>query len=141
MFRWNNSDPRAPTSGCAKGRPTLPLPSPTPFHSARLRPHVDWLRENDPENTPTFFDATTAAALLIFAEADLDCAILEVGLGGRLDSTNIVTPQVSCITSIELEHTDKLGNTLAEIAAEKDSTILFRLPIDLFTPHLAPPRS
>jgi dihydrofolate synthase/folylpolyglutamate synthase len=95
---------------------------------SRLRPHVDWLRENDPENAPTFFDATTAAALLIFAEADLDCAILEVGLGGRLDSTNIVTPRVSCITSIELEHTDKLGHTLAEIAAEKAGIIKSRVP-------------
>ncbi len=85
----------------------------------RLRPHVEWLREHDPGNAPTFFDATTAAALLIFAEADLDHVILEVGLGGRLDSTNVVTPRVTCITSIELEHTDKLGKTVAAIAGEK----------------------
>lgn len=90
---------------------------------SRLRPQVEWLRENDPDNAPTFFDATTAAALMIFAEAGLDYAILEVGLGGRLDSTNVVMPRVTCITSIELEHTDKLGNTLAEIAAEKAGII------------------
>lgn len=85
----------------------------------RLRPQVEWLREHEPENAPTFFDATTAAALLIFAEAELDYVILEVGLGGRLDSTNVVMPRVTCITTIELEHTDKLGNSIAEIAAEK----------------------
>ncbi|MBW2295159.1 MAG: hypothetical protein JRG94_23055 [Deltaproteobacteria bacterium] len=94
----------------------------------QLRPHVEWLRDNDPENAPTFFDATTAAALLIFAEAHLDYAVLEVGLGGRLDSTNIVMPRVTCITSIELEHTDKLGTTLAAIAGEKAGIIKPRVP-------------
>jgi dihydrofolate synthase/folylpolyglutamate synthase len=86
---------------------------------AALRPHVDALRAEDPDEAPTFFDATTAAALLVFAEARVDRAILEVGLGGRLDSTNAVDPAVTCITSIELEHTDKLGESLAEIAGEK----------------------
>lgn len=95
---------------------------------ARLRPQVEWLRENDPENAPTFFDATTAAALLIFAQARLDYVILEVGLGGRLDSTNVVMPRVTCITSIELEHTDKLGTTHAEIAAEKAGIVKPRVP-------------
>lgn len=93
-----------------------------------LRPHVEWLREHDPEDAPTFFDATTAAALLIFARADLDYVILEVGLGGRLDSTNIVDPRVCAITTIELEHTDKLGNTIAEIAAEKAGIIKPGIP-------------
>jgi dihydrofolate synthase/folylpolyglutamate synthase len=83
----------------------------------RLRPHVDALRES--EHPPSFFDATTAAALLLFHEAGVDHVVLEVGLGGRLDSTNAVRPEVTCVTSIELEHTDKLGETLAEIAAEK----------------------
>ncbi|MCZ7617894.1 MAG: Mur ligase family protein [Myxococcota bacterium] len=86
---------------------------------ARLRPHVDALRREDPAQAPTFFDATTAAAWLLFAEAGLDRVILEVGLGGRLDSTNAVDPAVTCITTIELEHTDKLGGTVAAIAAEK----------------------
>ncbi len=83
----------------------------------RLRPAVDALREG-PE-PPSFFDATTAAALLVFAEEKLDVAILEVGLGGRLDSTNAVTPAVTCITTIELEHTERLGTTHAAIAGEK----------------------
>jgi dihydrofolate synthase/folylpolyglutamate synthase len=85
----------------------------------RLRPHVDALRREDPARAPTFFDATTAAALLVFADAGIERAILEVGLGGRLDSTNVVDPAVTCITTIELEHTDKLGGTLAAIAGEK----------------------
>lgn len=86
---------------------------------ARLKPHVDAMRAEDRVSAPTFFDATTAAALLLFAEADLDRVVLEVGLGGRLDSTNIVTPVVTCVTSIELEHTDKLGHDIREIAREK----------------------
>ena len=85
----------------------------------RVRPHVEALREAEPGQAPTFFDATTAAALVCFREAGLGRVILEVGLGGRLDSTNVVRPEVACITSIELEHTDKLGETLGEIAAEK----------------------
>jgi dihydrofolate synthase/folylpolyglutamate synthase len=82
-----------------------------------LRPHADAAR-GGPE-PPSFFDVTTAAAFRLFAEARVDVAIVEVGLGGRLDSTNVVEPAVSCITSIELEHTDKLGGTLAAIAGEK----------------------
>jgi dihydrofolate synthase/folylpolyglutamate synthase len=85
----------------------------------RLRPHVDALRAEAPASAPTFFDVTTAAAMLLFAEARVDRAVLEVGLGGRLDSTNVVDPAVTCITTIELEHTDKLGTTPAAIAAEK----------------------
>jgi dihydrofolate synthase/folylpolyglutamate synthase len=82
-----------------------------------LRPHVEALR-GGPE-PPSFFDVTTAAAFRLFAEAAVDVAIVEVGLGGRLDSTNLVEPAVCCITSLELEHTDKLGSTLAAIAGEK----------------------
>lgn len=85
----------------------------------RIRPAVDALRAGPPETQPSFFDATTAVALLLFAEARVDRAVLEVGLGGRLDSTNVVRPAVTCITSIELEHTDKLGPTEAKIAGEK----------------------
>ena len=84
-----------------------------------LRPHVDALRAAGGERVPSFFDATTAAALCLFRDAQVDAAVLEVGLGGRLDSTNAVSPALCCITSIELEHTDRLGDTLAAIAAEK----------------------
>ena len=82
-----------------------------------LRPHVEALR-GSPE-PPSFFDVITAAAFQLFSAARVDVAIVEVGLGGRLDSTNVVEPAVCCITSIELEHTDKLGDTLAAIAGEK----------------------
>jgi dihydrofolate synthase/folylpolyglutamate synthase len=93
----------------------------------RIRPAVDALRATaDP---PSFFDATTAAALSIFAEERVDVAILEVGLGGRLDSTNVVTPAVTCITTIELEHTEKLGATLAAIAGEKAGIVKPGVPL------------
>jgi dihydrofolate synthase/folylpolyglutamate synthase len=85
----------------------------------RVRPHVEAQRASHPDEPPTFFDATTAVALVLFAEAKVSRVLLEVGLGGRLDSTNAVVPEVTCITSIELEHTDKLGDSLAAIASEK----------------------
>jgi dihydrofolate synthase/folylpolyglutamate synthase len=68
---------------------------------------------------PTFFEAVTAAAFKHFAEQAVDFAVIEVGLGGRLDSTNIVQPEVSIITSIDLDHTRLLGATRTEIAREK----------------------
>lgn len=67
----------------------------------------------------TFFELLTTAAFIYFAERKVDMAVLEVGLGGRLDATNIVTPLVSIITPISYDHQDKLGKTLAEIADEK----------------------
>jgi dihydrofolate synthase/folylpolyglutamate synthase len=82
-------------------------------------PHVDAMREEDPRHAPTFFDTTTAVALMLFREAKVDRCVIEVGLGGRLDSTNVVSPAVACITGIEIEHTEQLGDTLAEIAFEK----------------------
>ncbi len=85
----------------------------------RVRPAVDALCEGPTETRPSFFDATAAIAFTLFAEANVDRAVIEVGLGGRLDSTNVVRPAVTCITSIELEHTDKLGTTEAAIAGEK----------------------
>ncbi|MDE0884474.1 MAG: bifunctional folylpolyglutamate synthase/dihydrofolate synthase [Myxococcota bacterium] len=88
-----------------------------------VRPHVEALKAEDPENAPTFFDATTATALLLFERAQVSRVLLEVGLGGRLDSTNAVQPAVTCITQIELEHTEKLGNTLSAIAGEKAGII------------------
>ena len=93
-----------------------------------VRPHVESLRAGAPASAPTFFDATTAAALELFRAAGVDCAILEVGLGGRLDSTNACVSAVTCITSIELEHTDRLGDTLAAIAAEKAGILKAGVP-------------
>lgn len=85
----------------------------------QVRPHVEALRAEGAEAAPTFFDVTTAVALLLFRDARVDHVVLEVGLGGRLDSTNACEPRVTCVTSIELEHTDRLGNTLEAIAFEK----------------------
>lgn len=70
-------------------------------------------------NGPTFFEITTAMAIVWFAQRHVDLAVLEVGLGGRLDSTNICDPLVAVITSISLDHTRQLGNTLEAIAWEK----------------------
>lgn len=68
---------------------------------------------------PTFFEATTALAFRHFADREVDIAIVETGLGGRLDSTNVVRPVLSIITNISLEHTEILGNSIEEIAREK----------------------
>ncbi|MBC8369186.1 MAG: hypothetical protein H8E25_04240 [Planctomycetes bacterium] len=67
----------------------------------------------------TFFDLLTASAIQCFAKQKLDCMIVETGLGGRFDSTNVLRPLAAVITALELEHTDVLGDTLAEIAKEK----------------------
>lgn len=71
----------------------------------------------------SWFDVVTAAAFCIFAEAAVDWAVIEVGLGGRLDSTNVVDPQLAVITNIGLEHTDVLGPTLSHVATEKAGII------------------
>ena len=97
----------------------------------RIQPIVEGLRAGPRETLPSFFDATTAVAFLLFAEAGVDRALIEVGLGGRLDSTNVVDPAVTCITSIELEHTDKLGETEAAIAAEKAGILKAGRPVIL----------
>lgn len=89
----------------------------------RLRPHYEAIRAEDPEDAPTFFELITAAALLEFAERKVDVAVLETGLGGRLDATNVCKPEVCVITSIGLDHQEYLGPTLAAIAAEKAGII------------------
>lgn len=73
----------------------------------------------DKAGEPTFFELTTAMSLLYFAEEAVDVAVVEVGLGGRLDSTNVITPEVAAVTSISLDHTQILGDTVEQIAAEK----------------------
>jgi len=84
---------------------------------------ADW----DPH--PTFFEVTTALALKHFCDAKIDVAILETGLGGRLDATNAVQSDVSVITPIGLDHEKWLGHTLAEIAGEKAGIIKPRVPV------------
>src|SRR5207249_3815363 len=72
---------------------------------------------------PTFFEVVTVMALRYFAEQNCDLVIWETGLGGRLDATNIVTPLASVITNIQFDHQNWLGQTLAQIAAEKAGII------------------
>lgn len=101
---------------------------------ARLRPVVaamdeELSRRDPPDIGPTYFELTTAMALLHFAEAGVDAAVLEVGMGGRLDSTNVCQSTVSIITSISFDHTRQLGDTLAEIAWEKAGIIKSGVPI------------
>jgi dihydrofolate synthase/folylpolyglutamate synthase len=79
---------------------------------ARLRPEVERLEA-------TFFEATTALAFLAFADAGADLAVVEVGLGGRLDSTNVVDPLATAVTNVARDHTEYLGESLEEIAFEK----------------------
>ena len=81
------------------------------------------------ETLPTFFEATTAIAFVLFRDARVDIAVLEVGLGGRLDATNIVSPVAVAIVSIDFDHQEQLGNTLAAVAAEKAGVIKPGIPV------------
>ena len=81
------------------------------------------------ESLPTFFECTTAVAFDLFREARVDVAVLEVGLGGRLDSTNIVSPALSAIVSIDFDHQAQLGTTIASIAAEKAGIVKRGVPV------------
>jgi dihydrofolate synthase/folylpolyglutamate synthase len=78
---------------------------------------------------PSFFEITVAMAFRYFAKQKVDIAIIEVGLGGRLDSTNIITPELSIITNIGWDHTNLLGNTLQKIAFEKAGIIKKNIPV------------
>ena len=78
---------------------------------------------------PSFFEMTVAMAFLYFAQQKVDYAVLEVGMGGRLDSTNIVSPLISIITNISFDHTQFLGDSLAKIAAEKAGIIKKGIPV------------
>ncbi|RYG21405.1 MAG: bifunctional folylpolyglutamate synthase/dihydrofolate synthase, partial [Chitinophagaceae bacterium] len=81
------------------------------------------------EIEPSFFEVTVALAFDFFATQQVDVAVIEVGLGGRLDSTNIITPELSVITNISLDHTNILGDTLSEIASEKAGIIKNNIPV------------
>jgi len=94
---------------------------------ARIRPVVErMIAEGEP---PTFFEITTALAFLYFKEKNVEYAVVEVGLGGRFDATNVITPLVSVITNIDLEHTEILGDTVEKIAAEKAGIIKEHVPV------------
>ncbi len=90
---------------------------------------VDRYRSLRLDVEPTFFELTTIMAFEYFAKEHVDYAVIEVGLGGRLDTTNIITPELSVITNISLDHMSLLGNTEAEIAAEKAGIIKPGVPV------------
>ncbi|MFA7421683.1 MAG: folylpolyglutamate synthase/dihydrofolate synthase family protein [Melioribacteraceae bacterium] len=89
---------------------------------SKLEKYIDECR-------PTFFELTTALAFEHFAEENVDYAVIETGLGGRLDATNVIDPLASVITSISLEHTTHLGNTIEKIAFEKAGIIKKKKPV------------
>jgi dihydrofolate synthase / folylpolyglutamate synthase len=94
-----------------------------------LLPVAERLAEKNPDNRPSFFEFMTAMAWLQFSRKHCDIGVLEVGLGGRLDATNIVMPEVSVITSIAMDHCELLGETLASIATEKAGIIKRDRPV------------
>src|SRR3990167_8504891 len=88
-----------------------------------VRDVVEKIQKSKPELTPSYFEILVAASFLYFAKEKVDWAVVEVGLGGRLDATNILKPDLSVITNIGLDHTDILGKTIEEIAREKAGII------------------
>lgn len=93
---------------------------------------IEWVDDFRRKNTslePSFFELTVAMAFDFFARNAVDIAVVEVGLGGRLDSTNIISPEVSVITNIGYDHTALLGRTLPEIAVEKAGIIKHQIPV------------
>jgi len=89
----------------------------------RLKPKIEIYQRNSKYGPLSFFEVYTGLALVYFKEKKVDFAVLETGLGGRLDATNVVDPLICAITPISYEHTQKLGNTLTEIAQEKSGII------------------
>jgi len=102
----------------------------------KLRWAITGLQQHNDRRRPTFFEVYTALAFQAFADAAVDVAVIETGLGGRLDATNVITPIVAVITSIDLDHTHILGNTVQEIAGEKAGIIKPGIPV--VTAHQAP---
>lgn len=93
---------------------------------------IDFIEENKSffeDNSLSFFEMTVGMAFDYFAKQKVDFAVIEVGLGGRLDSTNIITPEVSLITNIGLDHVQFLGDTLSLIASEKAGIIKSNIPV------------
>jgi dihydrofolate synthase / folylpolyglutamate synthase len=95
-----------------------------------VRGAIDRLRADGVlEAQPTFFEVTTAAAFALFRRAGVDVAVFEVGLGGRLDATNVITPVATAITSIAFDHQQYLGTTLRDIAGEKAGIVKPGVPV------------
>jgi len=100
-------------------------------YAEELRPHADALRAHNPDDHPSFFEFMTAMAFLHFARKKADLALIEVGLGGRLDATSVVQPHLCIITSIGFDHMEYLGDTLPLIAREKAGIIKPGVPVVL----------
>jgi dihydrofolate synthase/folylpolyglutamate synthase len=81
------------------------------------------------KEAPSFFEATTAIALCALADAEVEVAVIEVGLGGRLDATNVITPEVSVLTNVSLDHVQYLGSTIEAVAREKAGIIKAGVPV------------
>jgi len=97
---------------------------------------AEFLRQNEEKQLePSFFELTVMMAFEYFSKKQVDIAIIEVGLGGRLDSTNIIRPEFSVITNISLDHTALLGDTLGKIALEKAGIIKRRIPVIIGETH------
>lgn len=94
-----------------------------------LKPVMEKLAAANPDDRPAFFEVMTAMAFLEFARKRCDIGVIEVGLGGRLDATNIIVPEMSVITSISLDHCEFLGNEIGQIAAEKAGIIKTGRPV------------
>lgn len=94
-----------------------------------IRPHAEAMAAAGKANQPTFFEFTTALAFRYFQERRVDLAVVEVGMGGRLDATNVVHPEVAVITRIEREHTQYLGKTVERIAREKAGIVKEGVPV------------
>lgn len=100
------------------------------YFSEKAQAAIEKVEREFPEYGPvTEFEAATLVGFLYFAEQNVDCAVIEVGLGGRLDSTNVITPELSIITPISYDHMDRLGDSLAKIAVEKAGIIKAGVPV------------
>ena len=106
-----------------------------PIPEAEVAAFVEANRAYLDELQPSFFETMTALAFAYFVREHVDVAVVEVGLGGRLDSTNVLTPILSVITNIGLDHTEFLGNTLQQIAKEKAGIIKPHVPIVIGESH------
>ena len=100
-----------------------------PVSARRLIDTAERLRPLARELGMSFFEASTLLALVVFAEEEIDTACIEVGLGGRLDATNVIGPEVTAITNVALDHQDYLGGSLEEIAGEKAGIIKAGVPV------------
>lgn len=112
----------------------------TPISDAELEGHVAFFRDvaKTMDPLPTFFEVCTAVAFRCFATHAVDAALIEVGMGGRFDSTNVIAPRACAITNVDLEHTRYLGDTLDKIAFEKAGIIKKGVPVILTETRPAP---